>query len=159
MLQERRNAAMAQTLTSLLVHIVFSTKSRANLITPAIEPDLYKYISGTLRKMESPCLKIGGTANHLHLLVSQSKNIALAYLMEEVKKSSSKWIKHQDASFRLFKWQEGYGAFTIGQSNVAALKRYIESQKTHHQRRSFEDELQGLLRKYHVEYDERYIWR
>jgi putative transposase len=88
---------MAQTLVSLLVHIVFSTKNLANLITPAIEPDLYKYISGRLRKMESPCLRIGGTANHLHLLVSQSKNIALAFLLEELKKSSSKWIKKQDA--------------------------------------------------------------
>jgi REP element-mobilizing transposase RayT len=109
--------------------------------------------------MESPCLRIGGTANHLHLLVSQSKNIALAFLLEELKKSSSKWIKKQDASLRLFKWQDGYGAFTIGQSNVAGLKRYIELQKTHHRRRSFEDELRGLLKKYRVEYDERYIWR
>jgi putative transposase len=150
---------MAQTLVSLLVHIVFSTKNRAYLITPAIEPDLYKYISGTLRKMESPCLRIGGTANHLHLLISQSKNIALAFLLEELKKSSSKWMKQQDASLRLFKWQDGYGAFTIGQSNVATLKRYIELQKTHHRRRSFEDELRGLLKKYHVEYSERYIWR
>lgn len=150
---------MAQTLVSLLVHVVFSTKNRANLIAPAIEPDLYKYISGTLRKMESPCLKIGGTANHLHLLVSQSKNIALAFLLEELKKSSSKWIKKQDTSLGLFKWRDGYGAFTIGQSNVATLRRYIESQKTHHQRRSFEDELRGLLKRYRVEYDERYIWR
>lgn len=150
---------MAQTLVSLLVHLVFSTKNRANLITPEIEPGLYKYVSGTLRKMESPCLKIGGTENHLHLLISQSKNIALAFLLEELKKSSSKWIKHQDASFRFFKWQEGYGAFTIGQSNVAALKRYIDSQKTHHRKKSFKDELRGLLEKYQVEYDERYIWR
>lgn len=150
---------MAQTLVSLLVHIVFSTKNRANLITPNIEPDLYKYVSGTLRKMESPCLKIGGTANHLHLLISHSKNIALAFLLEELKKSSSKWIKQQDASLRLFKWQDGYGAFTIGQSNLATLKRYIERQKTHHRRRSFEDELRGRLKKYQVEYDERYIWR
>ena len=104
---------MAQTLVSLLVHIVVSTKNHANLITPEIEPDLYKYISGTLRKMESPCMKIGGTANHLHLLVSQSKNIALAFLLEELKKSSSKWIKQQDTSFRSFKWQDGYGAFSI----------------------------------------------
>jgi REP element-mobilizing transposase RayT len=150
---------MAQTLVSLLVHLVFSTKNRANLITPDIEPDLYKYISGTLRKMESPCLKIGGTANHLHLLISQSKNIALAFLLEELKKSSSKWIKRQDSSFSSFKWQDGYGAFTIGQSNVVALKRYIELQDSHHRKRSFEDELRGLLKKYRVDFDERYIWR
>jgi REP element-mobilizing transposase RayT len=150
---------MAQTLVSLLVHIVFSTKNRANLITTEIEPDLYKYISGTLRKMEPPCLKIGGTANHVHLHVSQSKNIALAFLLEEMKKSSSKWIKQQDTSLRSCSWQDGYGAFTIGQSNVAALKRYIEMQKSHHRRKSFKDELRALLKKYDVKYDERYIWR
>jgi REP element-mobilizing transposase RayT len=150
---------MAQTLVSLLVHIVFSTKNRANLITPEIETDLYKYISGTLRNMESPCLKIGGTANHLHLLVSQSKNIALAFLLEETKKSSSKWIKQQDTSLNSFSWQDGYGAFTIGQSNVGALKRYIETQKSHHRKRSFQDELRALLKRYDVKYDERYIWR
>jgi len=150
---------LAQTLVSLLVHVVFSTKNRADLIGPDIESDLYKYISGTLRKLESPCLIIGGTPNHLHLLVSQSKNIALAFLLEELKKSSSKWMKQQDTSLRLFKWQDGYGAFTVGQSNVATLKRYIERQKSHHQRRSFEDELRGLLKKYQVEYNERYIWR
>jgi REP element-mobilizing transposase RayT len=150
---------MAQTLVSLLVHIVFSTKNRANLITPQIEPDLYKYVSGTLRKMESPCLKIGGTGNHVHLLVSQSKNIALAFLLEEMKKSSSKWIKQQDRSLHSFGWQDGYGAFTIGQSNVGALKRYIEMQKSHHRERSFKDELRALLKKYDVKYDERYIWR
>jgi REP element-mobilizing transposase RayT len=134
---------MAQTLVSLLVHVVFSTKNRANLITPEIEPDLYKYISGTLRNMESPCLKIGGTANHVHLLISQSKNIALAFLLEEMKKSSSKWIKQRDLSLRSFSWQDGYGAFTIGQSNVGALKRYIETQKSHHRRRSLKDELRA----------------
>jgi putative transposase len=150
---------MAQTLVSLLVHVVFSTKNRADLITPDIEPDLYKYMSGTLGGMESPCLKIGGTANHVHLLVSQSKNIALAFMLEELKKSSSKWIKKNGPRFRSFKWQDGYGAFTIGQSNVAALKRYIERQKIHHRQRSFEDELRGLLKKYDVRYDERYIWR
>jgi REP element-mobilizing transposase RayT len=109
--------------------------------------------------MESPCLKIGGTANHVHLLISQSKNIALAFLLEEMKKSSSKWIKQQDLSLRSFSWQDGYGAFTIGQSHVGALKRYIETQKSHHQRRSFKDELRGLLKKYDVKFDERYIWR
>jgi REP element-mobilizing transposase RayT len=109
--------------------------------------------------MKSPCLKIGGTANHLYLLVSQSKNVALAFLLEELKKTSSKWIKRQDLSFRSFRWQDGYAAFTIGQSNIPALTRYIERQKVHHRKRSFEDELRGILKKYRVEYDERYIWR
>jgi putative transposase len=148
---------MAQTLVSLLVHIVFSTKNRVDLITPDIESRLHEYMAGTLRNMNSPCLRIGGTANHVHLLVSQSKNIAQSYLMEELKKSSSKWIKTKGRAFRSFAWQDGYGAFTIGQSNVATLMRYIETQKRHHQKKSFEDELRDLLARYQVEYDERYL--
>src|SRR5258706_14156226 len=109
--------------------------------------------------MQSPWLKIGGMTDHLPLLILQSKHIALAYLLEELMKSSSKWIKRQDISFHSFKWQDGYGASTIGQSNVVALKRYIELQKSHHRRKSFEDEFRGLLKKYRVDFDERYIWR
>lgn len=120
---------MAQTLVSLMVHVVFSTKQRRALITPAVEPELYAYFGGTAKNLGSRCLAIGGTENHVHLLISQSKNVALSHLMEEVKKSSSKWIKTKGSQFRTFGWQDGYGAFTVGQSTVEALKQYIASQK------------------------------
>jgi putative transposase len=116
---------MAQTLVSLLVHLVFSTKNRADVITPEVEPDLFAYLSGTINQLDSRCLASGGTANHVHLLVSLSKNHALSWAVGEIKKASSKWIKTKGAGFRQFGWQDGYGAFSIGQSNVTALKRYI----------------------------------
>jgi len=149
---------MAQTLVCLRVHVVFSTKDRRPMITPEVEPELYAYLAGTAKNLDSSCLAAGGTGNHVHLLISQSKNIALSHLMEEIKKSSSKWIKTKAPSLRSFGWQDGYGAFTIGRSQVEALERYIAAQKERHKKQSFEEELVRLLNKYGVQYDERYIW-
>jgi len=149
---------MAQTLTSLLVHIIFSTKDRVKLIHNEDEEELYKYMCGILRNHDSPCLAINGTEDHVHLLISQSKNIALADLLEDLKKDSSKWIKTMGRDYRDFYWQGGYAAFSIGESGVEPLKRYIANQKEHHKKRTFQDELRALLKKYKVEYDERYIW-
>jgi len=149
---------MAQTLVCLRVHVVFSTKDRRPMITPEVEPELYAYLAGTAKNLDSSCLAAGGTSNHVHLLISQSKNIALSQLMEEIKKSSSKWIKTKAPSLRSFGWQDGYGAFTIGRSQVEALERYIAAQKERHKKQSFEEELVRLLNKYGVQYDERYIW-
>ncbi|MEZ6235114.1 MAG: IS200/IS605 family transposase [Phycisphaerales bacterium] len=150
---------MAQTLTKLLVHIVFSTKDREPLITDAVAPELYLYLAGIGRNHESPVLAAGGVADHVHLLVSQSKNIAVATLLQHLKKDSSRWIKTKSASLKGFAWQEGYGAFTIGESQVPALTRYIENQSDHHRDASFQDEFRALLRKYRVGFDERYVWR
>jgi REP element-mobilizing transposase RayT len=149
---------MAQTLVSLMVHVVFSTKNREPMITPEVEPELYAYLAGTAKNLESRCLAAGGTENHVHLLVSQSKKVALCYLMEEIKKSSSKWIKTKGSTFRTFGWQDGYGGFSIGESQVEVLKRYIAGQKERHKRQSFEQEFVVLLKKYQVHYDERYLW-
>ena len=149
---------MAQTLVSLMVHVIFSTKNRLNLITPEIEPELFPYMAGILKNHDSRCLAINGTPNHVHLLVSQSKNIALSRLIGEMKKSSSKWIKTKGPALKHFAWQDGYGAFSIGQSNVAALKRYISQQKEKHKTKTFEVEFIEFLKKYGLDYDERYIW-
>lgn len=149
---------MAQTLVSLLVHVVFSTKNRADMIPPEIERDLFAFMAGILKNKESRLLAADGTANHVHLLISQSKNISLSLLIQELKKNTSKWIKAQNAKFKDFQWQDGYGAFSIGESNVAALKRYIAQQKEKHQKRSFESELIDFLKKYGIEYNEKYIW-
>jgi len=128
------------------------------IIKPDVEADLYPYISGIVRNQKSKCLSIDGTEDHIHMLVSLSKNDALSDLLENVKKDSSVWMKKQGRRYKDFYWQEGYGAFSIGQSGVPALKRYIANQKQHHKKRSFQSELLGLLKKYEVEYDERYIW-
>ena len=149
---------MATSLSSILIHLVFSTKHRERLITPEIEPELYPYLAKVFREYKSPTLEIGGTDNHLHILFLLSRTIAVADLVEEVKSSSSKWIKTKGREFKSFHWQTGYGAFSIGQSNVKKVKSYIVNQKEHHRKRTFEREYQVLLRKYDVPYDEKYLW-
>src|SRR5438034_6616988 len=116
---------MAQTLVSLMVHVIFSTKNREPLITPEIEPELFAYIGGILKNNESRLLDAGGTADHIHLLISQSKNISLSSLMKDVKKDSSSWIKTKGKGFRTFHWQDGYGGFSIRNSDLSNLKKYI----------------------------------
>jgi REP element-mobilizing transposase RayT len=149
---------MAQSLASILIHLVFSTKMREPFITPEIEPELHKYLAMIFRECKSPALLVGGDKDHIHALFALARTWAVADLVEEVKTSSSKWIKTKGRAWSQFQWQSGYGAFSIGQSNVAALKRYILNQKEHHRRRSFQDEFRALCRKYEVEYDERYVW-
>src|SRR5437762_12473318 len=149
---------MAQILVSLMVHVIFSTKNREAFITPEIEPELFAYIGGILKNHESRLLDAGGTADHIHLLVSQSKNVSLSSLMKDVKKDSWSWIKTKGNQFRNFHWQDGYGVFSIGKSDIPELKKYIAGQKEHHRRRSFKEELIELLDEYGIAYDERYLW-
>jgi REP element-mobilizing transposase RayT len=149
---------MAQTLVSLMVHVIFSTKNREPLITPQIEPELFAYMGGILKNHESRLLDAGGTTDHVHLLVSQSKNISLSSLMKEVKKDSSSWIKTKGRQFRNFHWQDGYGAFSIGRSDISELKKYLANQKEHHRKLTFKEELIKFLDEYGIVYDERYLW-
>jgi REP element-mobilizing transposase RayT len=150
---------MAQTLVSLNPHVIFSTKNREPLITPEIEPELFAYVGGILKNHESRLLDAGGTADHVHLMVSQSKNVSLSSLMKYVKKASSSWIKTKGRWFQSFHWQDGYGAFSIGKSEIPELKKYIASQKEHHRKRTFREELIEFLDEYGIAYDERYLWR
>lgn len=149
---------MPQSLSSILVHLVFSTKNREPFIVGACETELHKYMSTIFRECKSPALLIGGTEDHIHALFALSRTITVADLVEEVKTSSSKWMKTKGREFRGFHWQSGYGAFSIGQSNVSALKRYISTQKEHYRGKSFQDEFRLLCGKYSVEFDERYVW-
>jgi len=149
---------MAQTLVSLLVHIIFSTRNREPLITPEVEPELFAYVGGILKNHESRLLNAGGTTDHVHLLISQSKNVALSSLMKDVKKDSSSWIKSKDRPFRNFHWQDGYGAFTIRHTDTPALNKYLASQKDHHRKRTFKEELIAFLDEYGMKYNERYLW-
>ena len=149
---------MAQTLTCLLVHVIFSTRNRQRLITPDIEPELFAYMGGILKNNASRLINAGGTADHVHLLISQSKNIALSSLMRDVKKDSSSWIKTKGRQFRNFHWQDGYGGFSVGKSDLPGLKQYLSAQKEHHRKRSFQEELIQFFDEYGIEYDERYLW-
>jgi len=149
---------MSESLSSVLIHLVFSTKNREPLITPAIETELHPYMATILRELKSPSLAIDGTADHVHLLFSLARVVTIADIVEEVKTSTSKWIKTKGREFRNFHWQRGYGAFSIGQSNVASLKRYIRHQKEHHKRVTFQDEYRKFLKAYGIDYDEKYVW-
>ena len=148
---------MPRSLSNILVHIVFSTKNRSNLIPPSLEENLHAYMAEIYHDASCPALIIGGTENHVHTLCRLERTVTVAQLLEKVKKGSSKWIKTQGVSSD-FAWQAGYGAFSIGASNTEALSRYIRNQKQHHQNTTFEDEYRTLLHKYGVEFDERYVW-
>lgn len=149
---------MPQSLAVMLTHLIFSTKNRQPLIQSEIEPELHPYLATVFRSLDSPTLAINSTADHIHILFNLSRKRSLAEVVEEIKTSSSRWIKTKGAAYRSFYWQNGYGAFSIGQSGVAAVKRYIARQKEHHRKLSFQDEFREFLAKYYVEYDERYVW-
>jgi len=149
---------MAQSLANILVHLVFSTKERRPFINETIADDLYRYLATACATCGCPARRIGGTQDHVHILLSLSRTMAVSDLVKEVKTSSSKWIKTKGQEYRSFAWQGGYGVFSIGQSQVSTLTRYTDSQREHHRRRPFQDEFRALLRRYQVEYDERYVW-
>jgi putative transposase len=149
---------MPQSLSSILIHLVFSTKNRQPLITETVESELYKYLGGIFRNSECPSLLIGGEKDHIHALFFLSRVWSVAKLVEEVKSSSSKWIKGKGDEFQDFQWQAGYGAFSIGQSGVEGVKHYIANQKEHHRNSSFQSEFRVLCRKYKVGIDEQYVW-
>jgi REP element-mobilizing transposase RayT len=149
---------MPQSLSSILIHLIFSTKNREPFLTPEIDAELYPYMASILKALKSPALIINGTSDHLHTLFSLSRVATVADVVEEVKTESSKWIKRKGIEFRNFHWQSGYGAFSIGQSQISTVKRYIGRQKQHHRRITFQDEYRKFLQAYDVKYDERYVW-
>ena len=149
---------MSQSLSSILIHLVFSTKNREPFITTKVESELHPYMATILRELKSPSLAIDGTSDHVHILFSLARTITVADLVEELKTSTSKWIKTRSRELKNFQWQRGYGSFSIGQSNVEKLKKYIRNQKSHHRLATFEEEYRRFLRAYRVDYDERYVW-
>lgn len=149
---------MAQSLANVLVHIVFSTKNRAPFIKSDIENELFPYLASIFKARRSSAHQIGGTADHVHVICSLSRTITIANLLEEVKKSSSKWIKTKGQEYSKFAWQNGYGAFSIGQSQLTIVKKYILRQKEHHIKKTFQEEFREFLQKYQIQFDERYVW-
>ncbi len=149
---------MPQSLANILVHLVFSTKDRRPLIDEGISDELHRYLSTACKTCGCPALRVGGTADHVHILFSLSRTTTVADVVQTVKADSSKWAKTKGRKYEQFAWQAGYGAFSISQSQVNRLTRYIAEQVKHHTTGTFQDEFRALLRKYEVEYDERYVW-
>jgi putative transposase len=149
---------MPQSLSYLLTHIVFSTKDRTPVLDATVRPALHAYLATVARNVDCECFRVGGVADHVHLAVRLSRTIAMAQLIEELKTSSSKWIKTQSPALSSFAWQRGYGAFSVGPSDLDALLHYIDTQEEHHRTRTFQDEYRAFLKKYRIEYDERYVW-
>lgn len=149
---------MSQSLSKIYLHIVFSTKYRTPCITPSIQPELYLYMTGVLNAFQSQAIMIGGVSDHVHILCRQSKTIAPCKLIELVKKRSSRWIKTKGPEFQSFRWQTGYGVFSVCRSHVQVVSSYITNQAAHHRQTDFKTEYVALLRKHGIDYDERYLW-
>ncbi len=149
---------MGQSLSNVYVHITFSTKNREKLIDKAIENDLFHYLGGICKGLECNPIQVGGYRDHVHILCKLSKKITQIKLLEEVKKQSSKWIKTKGSKYSKFYWQDGYGIFSVNPSELGVVIEYIKNQEAHHKTKTFQEEYRAFLKKYEVEFDERYVW-
>ena len=149
---------MSQSLSSVILHFVFSTKHRYPLISSKIRPELHRIIAGTLNSSGCRLLSAGGMPDHQHLLVSLDRSMSVSQALREIKSNSSHWIHRTFPQLRSFAWQRGYSAFSVSHSQIERLKDYLDHQEQHHRTRTFKEELCGLLRSHRVEFDERYLW-
>ena len=149
---------MPQSLSRVYVHITFSTKNRVSMIDQDIRKRLFDYMGGICKGLECNPVQIGGVADHVHILCLLSRKIAQMDLLEEVKKRSSKWIKTISDKYSNFYWQDGYGIFSVNPKETDKVVEYIKNQDEHHKHISFQDEFRAFLRKYGIEWDERYVW-
>lgn len=149
---------MANTYTQIHIQFVFSVKYRDGIILPTFKDELYQYISGIIKNNNHKLLAIGGMPDHLHILIGMRPTQSVSDLMQDIKGSSSKWINEKKFLRVKFEWQEGYGAFTYSKSHVDAVIDYIKNQEQHHTHKSFREEYLDILKKYEVDYDERYVF-
>jgi len=149
---------MPQSFVCLNCHVVFSTKNRVPLIHPDLAPRLYSYIGGIVENAGGRLAAAGGMPDHVHLVVSLGKMMSAADTVRVIKSNSSGWIHDTFPEMRHFAWQTGYAAFAVSYSNLEQVRRYIANQQEHHRVRTFKEEFIALLKRHHIEYDERYIW-
>jgi REP element-mobilizing transposase RayT len=149
---------MSQSLVKNAIHLVFSTKDRRMFLKDREREGLHAYITGILNNKRSPLIEINSVGDHVHILYSQSKNVALAKVVEQVKASSSSWLKEKHRSYSLFEWQVGYGAFSVSESHIEAVRKYIRGQAEHHGMEDFKTEFRRFCKKNGVSVDERYMW-
>jgi REP element-mobilizing transposase RayT len=150
---------MAQSLARLWTHLVFSTKDRFPFLTDKIlRHEMHAYLAEMLRKHDCETLIVGGVEDHTHSLFALSRCHAIATIVKEIKRTSSGWIKEASPKLSKFYWQNGYAAFSVSQSNLDNVIRYIENQEEHHKRITFQDEYRAFLNAYKIDFDERYVW-
>ena len=148
---------MSQSYVQFYAHVVFHTKNNKKSIGEDVRNELYSYIGGILKNIKSYPIIIGGISDHVHMLCTLPKTMSLADLTEEVKKSSSKWIKTKGKKYETFYWQDGYGGFSVSSFHVNVIKRYIANQEQHHKKTSFLEEYKKLLEEYGIDYEEKYL--
>jgi putative transposase len=153
-----RMVAMPQSLSLVVVHVIFNTKERRPFLDTATRPNLHGYLATVARNVGCECYRVGGVADHVHLAIRLSRTLTIAGLVESLKTSSSKWVKTQASSLAAFAWQRGYGCFSVGPADLESLCAYIDQQGEHHRTRTFQEEFRMFLKKYGVEHDEAYMW-
>ena len=149
---------MSQSLARLHIHLVFSTKNREPCITDTVRSELHAYMAVVLQNLGATPVLINSVEDHIHLLFDLGRTTSVSKAVEDVKKSSSKWIKTQGAKFAGFAWQGGYGAFAVSESNVEAVRQYIANQREHHRKKTFQEEFRQFLERHRIPFDERYVW-
>ena len=150
--------AMPQSLSRVILHIIFSTKDREPWLDSNVRPRMHAYLATICRDVGGEFVHVGGVADHVHIVTTLPRTLSQAQLIEQIKKTSSKWIKAVDTRYRAFAWQRGYGAFSVSPSQLDAVLQYIDGQKEHHRTRTFQEEYRELLRKHGVDFEERYVW-
>jgi len=150
---------MPQSLAKILVHTVFSTKDRRPFLRDkGMREELHCYVGGILNNLNCQPIIVGGVEDHVHLLCALSRTCQAAEMVKEIKRGSSVWVKSKSRGLQDFAWQNGYGIFSIGFSQIAAVRKYVAGQEEHHREVSFQDEFRQLLRRYEIAFDERYVW-
>jgi REP element-mobilizing transposase RayT len=139
-------------------HCVFSTKERRPLITPPLRERLWPFLGGIARQNRMKAIEIGGTLDHVHILLSLPATLSIAQALQLLKGASSRWVHETFPEHRRFRWQEKYGAFSVSVSQLDKAIRYIQGQEQHHRRKTFQEEFLALLKRHRIEYDERYLW-
>ena len=149
---------MAQSLSKVVLHIIFSTKDRESWLDSDVRPRMHAYLAAVCRDLGAQLVRVGGVADHVHIVTTLPRTLSQAQMIERIKKVSSKWIKTLDARYRGFFWQRGYGAFSVSPSQLEAVMQYVDTQQEHHRTRTFQEEYRELLHKHGLDFDERYVW-
>jgi REP element-mobilizing transposase RayT len=149
---------MPQSLSKVILHIIFSTKDRESWLDSDVRLRVHAYLATICRGLGADFVRVGGVADHVHIVTTLPRTMSQAELIEKIKKVSSKWIKTLATRYRGFFWQRGYGAFSVSPSQLDDVLRYIETQQEHHRASTFQEEYRELLRKHGLDFDERYVW-